>query len=129
MNLRLKAACRRYARAERRLLVNAGAAAHFSHTFGMPPLEWWWVRGMIRWFPLHRCAVSLHHRLISLLPAGSPCRTDLNHVEKADPLIVCPPTYDADLKNQAAWSTSWVWIAGFTISRTNCADSAPAPKT
>ncbi len=30
------------------------------------------VHGEIRWFPLHRFAVSLHHRLISLLPAGSP---------------------------------------------------------
>ena len=41
--------------------------------------------GVVRWFPLHRYAVSLRHRLISLLPAGSQCRTDLPDVKRADP--------------------------------------------
>jgi hypothetical protein len=42
---------------------------------------------IIRWFPLHRFAVSLHHRLICLLPLGARGRDiiDLCEVEIADP--------------------------------------------
>ena len=42
---------------------------------------------IIRCFPLHRFAVSLHHRLISLLPPVARGRDiiDMYEVEKADP--------------------------------------------
>ena len=47
------------------------SAECFSHTFGMRPLHEGTLPGRVRWFPLHRYAVSLHHRLISLLPPGA----------------------------------------------------------
>jgi hypothetical protein len=48
---------------------------------------------MVRWFPLHRCAVSLHHRLISLLPPGAQTKTDLRDLEKLIPRIRRTPYY------------------------------------
>jgi hypothetical protein len=62
----------------------------------IPPacgLQWGCVHGMVRWFPLHRCAVSLHHRLISLLPPGAQTKTDLSDLEKLIPLIRRSPYY------------------------------------
>ena len=56
----LKAACRRYARTVRRLLVSAGWLDASRIPSACDP-EWEWVHRKVRWFPLHRCAVSLHH--------------------------------------------------------------------
>jgi hypothetical protein len=41
--------------------------------------------GMARWFSLHRFAVSLHHRLISVLPPGAYDMLEVPDVEKAAP--------------------------------------------
>jgi hypothetical protein len=69
--MEIKVACRRYARAVRGLLVCAG----WLRASRIPPacdLQWGCVHGMVRWFPLHRCAVSLHHRLIYLCSLREP---------------------------------------------------------
>ena len=66
----IKVACRRYERVERRLLVSTGR----QNASRIPPAcfpEWGCFMAMVRWFPLHRFAVSLHHRLISLLSPGA----------------------------------------------------------